>query len=94
MSGFLQKWYQWEAFMERKKIVASIFPLATTWWWIEVTRARRREKILEWSQILFQKPKVARKGKVKKTSLYIESGDGSHHLTNLWGLKHGFPGLG
>ena len=28
VGGFFQKWHQWIAFMERKKMVTSIFPLA------------------------------------------------------------------
>ena len=47
VDGFLHKWCQQEASMERKKIVLTIFPLAKDWWLIEDEKQEEEQETLD-----------------------------------------------
>ena len=90
MGGFFYKLYQQRAFKMRKKMMTSKYPLVRVGSELE----KKKKGTLELELPLFHNKSSKKKGKVEMSSPFIEIKGGSHNLTNLMGLKHGFQVLG
>ena len=82
MDGFLKKWHQWIAFMEREKIVASIVPLAIAWWLVGDEGQEKEQDTLDCLSHISTR-RVARRVKNEDGFPYIENEGGSHNLFNF-----------